>query len=289
MACKVVLFFNQDDQGWTETYYHGASDPKILLNSFSDSFWNKSITFRAVGTQLFSARGTQLNTTQRVSYSLFFQGAHIQGVEGAAGSDPDVTATDALFTLYTSPIGSRKAYYRGLRDSDTLRDANGFSQPTALIARQLNTWIQALSDNKFCIRVGGRPPDLGLVWVNVVQVEPIASGPYSKVTVDAPSGLVAGVSQVQFQGVDKNLLPGFPTKAKVVGVSETSDAHSFTVPYKFRGASNPTFPRANMRACKVAYTYTVIDDWAFEEFHTHKTGRSFGVPRGRSRAAVRAQ
>jgi hypothetical protein len=287
MACKVVFFYNQDAQGFSETYYHNSTNPFTLANGLGDGLFASAIAMRGAGTQLLGVRCTLQDQFVRTSFTRLLGNTYLVSGGPSTSTNPDVTSTAGLIKLIDNSGQSRKLYLRGLKDNDVLRDANGFIQTTARLNGQLKKFVSYLSANGLCIRTGVRPPNGTLIWNAVKQIEPVATGsPNTKIDLFAGSGYVAGTTVI-FQGIDRDVLPGFPRSAVVVDHVEAAPA-SITIPYTYRAATDVVIPAKPVKFTAVKFNYTTIQDYELENWTEHKTGRAFGVPRGRLRSVVRA-
>ena len=283
MPTKIVLYYNQANAGFSETYYHASNDPVQLANNLALAFYKKMVIFRSNDTFLEAARFSS-TTPPRKSF-LIRPSPKPQGTSGVTGDlGPDVVSTTAVFALQSNTGATRRIFLRGLADVDVRRDVFGNDTPAAGLISGTNAMFLELFKQNFCIRVGNRPPNAGLAWSNVTGVRSAINNPdqYSAfASTGAPDQFVKG-DVVQFNGIPSSL-PRWPRKAEIVG-SETLDAFTrWMVSYGLAGAI-PVFP-AKMKVTFATYSLEVISLWQFERFSEHKTGRPFGSLRGRARVA----
>jgi hypothetical protein len=290
VTLKVTIFYNQANQGWTETYYANGSNPASYLAGLPDSFYRGMLAPRDQDVDLFAIRATFLGTP-RLSYSFALSGLYGNTVSQiVTPPTPDLTATDGLLKLVDGQGGSKLLYLRGLQDQDTIRSTiTGASQPTANLLTNLAAYMKAVYSAGFQIRTAIRPPTGGLTWFPVTSVESFtASNAQSAVNTSLPTGFLAnGPTNLVFQNVPTDQLPGFPKTPLWLQQIGVAPPYTVVIPYLYR-ANTPSVNPRKMRFCLQSWTYTNIFSWTFERFTTHKTGRPFGTPRGRARSLVRS-
>lgn len=291
MACKVVFFYNQDQSGWTETYYCPSTDPFTFLNSLPATLFQKAMAFRAAGTDLYAVRATLLGGL-RQSFTLPLQGRYPSPFSvNSSAYNPDVVTTDALYNLYDGLGHVKKMYFRGLIDAWTNKLPTGQSVQYPDLIQAIGQFITQLYNNNFQLRYQNRPPTGGLLWNNVAQVNSASAEGYPQFTfcqTPAATGFVIGtpLPTVIFQNVNRNALPGFPLTTTVLAQTASSP-FGIVIPYNWRGI--PVFtPNKNMRFCLQTFTYQGIFSGQFLRLTEHKTGRPFGIARGRARSIVRS-
>lgn len=290
MPLKIVMFYNQGSAGWTETFYHPATTPPQFFAGVSGNLFAKAIACRAPATVLFACRASSVDAP-RSSITKFFGNSYVVPPQAGPDKQPDIVGTDALVALNTSLGNNRKLYLRGLNDFNTLRSASFFSEPTALLNNGIQLYVNAMIAAQLQIRFGVRPPSGGLTWYPVISVRPWTSSTSQSLCVIQGLPVWAGNTQVLFEGVPKNDLPGFPRLANIVGPSTQDPLPADTdiyVNYRYRASTSIVYP-SNMKVVLNTYQFSPIADWSFEAFTTHKVGRAFGVARGRARAAVKAR
>lgn len=294
MPLKIVLFYNQGSEGFTETYYSpSTAQPFDYLNGIALPRLYPLVAFRHSSVSLYAIRATLLGAN-RVSSTYFLPVSDkLSGTfrNNPDGVDPplqgaDVSSTDAYCQITGELGASRPLYVRGLNDPDVIRNGILASTPSPNLVKGLASMQSALIALSWAIQKESRPPTAPLIWALVGTVAPLGTNT-SRLTLNvAIPNLVVGTSQVVFQGIPKDDIPGFP---RIVVPFAATVVAPFTldVAYTFRGKVDPYIP-AKMKVCLVINTYDPITVLRFARFGERKTGRAFGVPRGRSRAAVRA-
>jgi len=291
MPSKVVLFFNQDQQGWTETYYTNAV---LTYQSFNTppwvNFFQKSMAMRGPGCYLYGARWTDEAAT-RVNYSQVFDFAYVS----VASSGPEVTAVDACLKLLTVNEYSRHLFLRGLYQPWVIRSpVNGAPSPAPALLLAITNYIIAMNQLGLCVKIVENPAVFpGLPNAQVLQVVPNpANGEQSILTLSQALGIATPpAAKVHFGRIPRNDLPGFPA-ACVLANQIAGPPPTIIVPWRYR-ASTPTYTPQAMHVYASVFNYVQIaapsaisPTWQLVSFQERKTGRAFGVPRGRARVAL---
>jgi hypothetical protein len=282
MPCKIVLYYNQLNAGFSETYYHVSDDPVTLAQNFTSAFYNKMVSFRSSDTVLEAARFSS-TVPPRKSF-LIRPYPKPQGTSGTTGDiGPDVVSTTAVFALQNSDGSTRRIYMRGLADQDVKRDTFGNDIPSAGLRSGTDKMFLELFKQGFSIRRSNRPPNAGLTWQNIVLVgHTDNTNPDSSYFVlDTQVIQFAKNDVLQFNGVPSDL-PRFPRKTIITGVVLDGGVQKYYFDYGLPGGVQVA--TSNMKATKSTYSLAVISQWQFERFSEHKTGRPFGSLRGRARA-----
>lgn len=292
MPLKVVLFYNQFAEGFTETYYvNTTQSPYQWIGNTTNKQLYFFVGFRHASVSLYAIRATTVGGP-RQSFTYVYGGA-----SAMVGSNPngtqfigptaDVSSTDAFCDLYDAFGKKRPLYVRGLNDYDVVRNTAGQSVPSSGLTNALQNMLYAMQSLGFCIQWQTRPPTNGLVWNQAFTLTGIGTGTTIALTGPVP-GLVIGSSQIVFQGIQTDYMPGFP-RITTPTYASAAAPWSITIPYLARFPVANVFIPNKLKFCLVADQYTAITGLTFNVFGERKTGRAFGVPRGRSRAKVRAQ
>lgn len=283
MTCKITIYYNQLQSGFSETYYHASNDPVTLANSIPNSLYQNAVKWRSVDTLVKAARFSLLGGN-RQSY-LVRPYPTAQGAAGA-GTDvgPDVVSTDAVFALQSTGGATRRVFVRGLADQDVSRDVFGNDTPSAALIAGTNKFFKQIYDQGFSIRKADKPPNAGLVYRNVLSVKASTVGDpslYSEISYQGvdPAYVVGDV--IQFKAVKH--LPHFPRTATIKYVTVIAGTNWYGIAYALPGGS--TVFGGGMQSAKITYNTQVIALWTFERFSERKTGRPFGSLRGRARKA----
>lgn len=288
---KVVVFFNQFTQGWTETYY---TSNLMTTKSFQDpnwiNFFNSSIAFRGHGTYIYGARWTQEGSV-RVNYSQLFQ-----NYDSPFGSYPseEPASLDWVVKVLTNSGYSRHIYLRGINALWVQRNSDGISIPNPNLLSAFTLYLQAMVNLQLQVKVVQNPIlNPGLPVQQVLSVSPNALNvERSDLLMSGALGLaVTPPVFVRFLKTPRNDLPGFPAKAQILNVFGAGST-SISIPYRYRGNGLNVNPQS-MQVVQALYTpETIINSngsapaWQTISFNERKTGRAFGVPRGRSRTVV---
>jgi len=262
---KVSYVFKLADQGWTETYYRQADDAGSCVNMSITSL-NKFISFRSDTTVLQAVRAVEVGGVRRgVVRPLTF-------LTGGGAGNPDVTGVTAQMKLSSSAGHNRILSVRGLADSSVLRSAAGASQPTAALTNALQDMMTEV------IALGYRIQFFtAQTKYNVVSLSPQTGNEnITVVTLPAGTPIPAVGDQVRFFGFDRCILHDFSSPFRVLYVG----TNSFMIGYKWRLKDTSVSP-ANLQYAQAVYGYDPINLGGFYTFTTRKTGRPFGLSRGR--------
>ena len=287
MALKLTLFFNMNQQGWTETWYHPSSlDPVAFINGLQDAFYQASVAFRGPNVLLYAIRASVVGTRKNYSYPL--QRYNYTGPpSGGAGDYQEDVATDAVFKIYGQLGQKRHVFFRGLRDLDVEKTLDGADNPSARLTKLVGLWIAQLAAYNLSIQYLVKPPNGGLVYYPVDIVAPFsATSPNSNLAVPVPVPLGGTSGILLFQGIPRNDLPGFPKQVAPISQTGTTP-NTVMIPYRYR-AQTATYSPQKLKFCILTYAYDVVSFPEFVSFSERKTGRAFGASRGRSRVAVAA-
>jgi hypothetical protein len=287
MPLKVVFFYNATNEGWTETYYALGSDPQTYaLQYLTQSRLQKFVNPRESNVTFFEAR-VSLIGSPRVTYSL----VQNQLPQPLVASEfaPDVTAEDALILMRSLVGPPRHLWLRGLPESSVVYDTLGNPTPPAVLLAQIQAMATAMSAMNFCIQNATIPLPNANNWYQVTAMQPSLTNGSATVLTIAPQWAPSPpYPPIYFQGLNKNLTPGFPRQLIPLSVLLSGTVTEVTVPWLFRAPNNPFLPM-KMKFTPLAYTTPTIQSVSFERYGTRKTGRPFGVPRGRSVVAVKRQ
>lgn len=289
MPCKVVLFFNGVEDGWTETYYSQVNDPFTLINSFPNSFYTARASGLDKDSTFVAIRATNV-APPRLNYTLYLGNKYSgTGTVLSPSQYPAVENTDALVQFIDILGNRKKTYIRGLPTSWPQLDAQGNPNPPAPMLTFLTAWTNQLTKNALQLRNAQRPPAgaPALKWYNVVNIQELSgSQSLSVLALDSDyTPVFDSVTPIVFQGIPRNNAPGFPKQCVPTSASNTTGP-TVNVPWRFRAQGTEIFPQ-KMRFCQLRYVYNQIADYQFERFTTHKTGRPFFVPRGRAPVAIK--
>ena len=290
MALKFVMFYNQANRGWTETWYiPGTSEVNVPIDAPPwSTILRAAIGCRWSPTVITACR---LSTLDRPILSRTY---NLKDKYIAAGGGtnftlgPEPVAVDAFYSVRALPAYKKGIAIRGLPDDQVFRYPDGTDAPEATLSKNIQTYLTAVYNAGWCIRRIKRIGEAGVLTypVNSVAQDPLRAG-IARITLAATAVFPwAPTLQVQFRGVPKDDLPGFPP----VVHPEPATAAPVTridIPYRVR-ANAEVFP-AKMTVSSYVYELVPIFTWEFVRFSQRQTGGPFGVLRGRSRAVVRSQ
>lgn len=284
MALKVVMFFNSYDRGWTETYYATGSSPIAYAAQYLTlANLTPFISWRAADVTFYEVR-ISLIGSPRVTYSIV-QGQlpQPQGVYGP--TQPEGPADDALVLLRSTVGISRHLWLRGLQASMVQYATDGTDNPPALLLSTIASIVSGMQQCQLCIQNATIPlPNSGL-WTQVASAAPSAGGPTNTTLTVAPaSTLTPPYPALYFQGIPRNQMPGFPRTLIPIAVA----GGNVIVPWTYRSSTDPYVP-PKLKYCTLTDTYNAINNGSFVKYGIRKTGRPFGVPRGRTPVTIKRQ
>lgn len=286
---KVVFSFNQHQAGWTETHYFDASDPYVFANTFPDTTILQMLSFRAVGTELFSIRASVADGPKKSYLRLLRVPAPTPTVFNDYNK-PDVVQTSLVMRITAANGHARQFTLRGLLDGDVVRDPRtGGSSPSPVLSVAVDRLLSQLINLGARIRSTGRLPSELVTQTRVSLVAPNAlTATVSELSVDDD---VIGVNPlpqyVSILGIPRDDLPGFPALVQVVG-KLAGPPIRYQIPYRYR-ASTPSVGPPKMRLMLYKTIFSPYVNWIPLRFSERKTGRPFGLSRGRAPAFVKRQ
>ena len=300
MPCKLVLFFQQVQSGWSETWYYlGSSDPRqCIIDQLTSDNLQKMVTFRHPLTYLIGARATAL-TGSKNSYSVQYADRYKGTKVSTYSLGPDPVSTDAVVAVDAVQVGRKRMFVRGLNDDDVNRDKNGFPDPSSYLLQGVANYINTMQASNMGIRILTQPPNGGLVWYPCIKVSPVTGdiGHTDIITSKAVGAEIQEGGQVRFGRIPFDELPGFPANPRVVAVNPGGN-NGVRIAYYLR--EQATITTTYLQMTGLAYTYVAVNKVAIranttsitpvliERFSEHKTGRPFGQLRGRVRVKVKA-
>jgi hypothetical protein len=292
MAYKITIFYNQYDQGWTETFY---TNQTLTPNSFDFpafvKFLQASINIRGDGVYIYGARWTQLGAA-RVNYSELFEDTY---ASGATAGLEEVTAVDYVVKILNVQNQYRHLYLRGLPQVDVVRDeGSGAPKPTAALINGINKYIQAAAQLLLCLQTEQTvTTNPGLLTGGVVSIQANPANAEQSIVTLNQSPTFSGTAPyfVRFNRVPKNDVPGFPRECQALSAVVVSP-FSIVIPYRYRAQNTVTYPNNMTFTQQLSNYFQIVSPttgnpgWSGVNFQERKTGRAFGVPRGRSRVVV---
>lgn len=291
MPLKVVFFYNQYKQGFSETYYiNSAIDPQAWLDTLPGSAIRGLTDMRGLSTVLWAVRASTVDAPRKSAIRLVrgdFGGLTFPAMT-LAQQLSDVVSTTAVLRLFGALGKPRRVFLRGLRDIDTVIDTAGTDNPSATLIGYFKKYVNALKTLSLCIKYTVLPPDGGKFWFHVSEVHPqVINSAYAACVIGGivawPGNMNTG-DYVVFQGAPSTYLPKWPRIAQIV--ARTAGAPwELTIAYRVPSQSN-LIP-AKMRLTQFTPAYDAITTGEFERFSEHKTGKPFGMLRGRSKGLKR--
>jgi len=259
---KVTFFYNQFQSGWTEQFAFATTDPRSWIEDETKIFmFSQMALLRAGGTVLYAVRAQQANVSAPKSYQKLLNIAAPIAASPLSAQVADVVSTSLQLQINGTTGKRRLLSLRGLKDGEVVRAPDsGGTRPGGNLISTLNVIWGELKRYGLQIASAARPPDAGAPMAIVAKITPNPqTGNYSDVTVT--SDILAGKvlpAPVNFLGIPKDDVPGFPTNVKVLA-----------------------------KTTAAPWIYTV--DYKVLRFTERKTGKVFGGLRGRARGVVKRQ
>jgi hypothetical protein len=299
MPVKITVFYNEGSQGWSEIYY--ATTSVASINFTSSGVWKTWMQKRAAclasQSYIYGARVSNVGSPKQTALWPFvgnYQGTQTPPAGAVAvGEEGDIYPTvDVLCGADTSSLQKRSLWLRGA-PSWWFGQLGGTGEQvqTPFVGGNLYQLFQAMLQCQLAIRLNVQPAAGVVSRAQVVEVVPATANPnLSTISVFASALTLPlnGSAAVRFLTIPKDDLPGFPSLATATGILTSGPLLNFMVPWRYRASVANYFP-AKMTVQNLVYNYFPITQWYYKAISSHKTGRAFGVPRGRNRATVRAQ
>lgn len=283
MTMKVTLFYNQNNRGWTETWFASGEDPPLTLNAALKNIFAKAIYFRSALTTLEWVRFSVVGKPQRVNS---FRLSNVVSAQTSSTVGPDVVSTDALWKIITQNYARRTISLRGLVDNSVLRNpVTGAFEPTPGLVAQVDAYLNAVYATGWQMQVTQTPQNTpGLPSARVTTISrDLVDNTKSYVTLSAALvGLIVGDKLRVYGKIDPKKLPLFPKHPTVLAIDP---GPPFKVQIAYELPSDASVTPDTMQATKLIYNYPTIFDWAFQALSKRDTGRPFGSSRGRRSAA----
>lgn len=286
MATQMTLFFNQLDKGFSETWYHPNDSPQQLANETDVSLYNLAIKFRHITTYFRAVRFSKVAPTaggkESVLRSIFPRIFGTRGtITGGPDEGPDLTAASAVYQVEASNAKTKRVWFRGLADEDVQRSPFGIDRPSAELNKMILAYTGRLRSLGFGIRRTVLPPEGGAVWRKVAVVNLILGGSVPErawffLTNALPEFAVGDF--VVFNGIP-SALPYFPRQAEILGKTTVDGTVNYMIAYRLPGGFSVA-PK-NLRVTALVRAVSAMTDAGFKKLSDRKTGRPFGLSRGR--------
>lgn len=273
---KIVLAFNMDKQGWTETYYRNADTAEAAAFFGGPVQDGRFMIPRNNQVELFAIRASNVNGSREsfVRYPQITASGTGRGPAAPPAPNRDQGTTCVLMRLYFAaqstppafPVRNRGLWLRGCPD-DWL-DWNAAGQ--AVIGGDILAAINAYKRHLILLEMRGRvnPPKTVNLPTLVISLTPNPNN-RNQTIVSAPGldpAIVNG-SRVLFGMVPKRDLPYLNGTYPVFGVVAGT---SFQINYRMLQTG---FSPESMYVRNTTPQYPLITDAIPEDFRSHKTGR----------------
>lgn len=292
MPSKIVVFFNQAQNGWTETYYTSASQGGI--NPYNAPFlqWMQArYAILAPPGRIYGFRVSSI-TLPKQSQIWLFQDDYQQGLGQAGGNTlpPDYVSVDLLVQVIGVTGKMRHIWIRGLPVAYVSRDVYGTFVLSPAASSAVAKVFNAMYKCNLSIRYLIPPGSAGVVQYPIFSVGPTPGMPNNTqlTTTALTSFPLSGSNEALFTGIPHDDLPGFPRITLGWNPTTTAGVGTINIPYRYR-ASVALYNPQKLKMQNLLYGLDGFNDLSVQGVTEHKTGRPFGSGRGRSRVLVRAQ
>lgn len=199
MPVKVVLFYNQYQRGWTETWYKPGNVVPFNVLTADVPIFSAAIAFRAPGTELYAVRYSDVDNPRRSSL-VILQGYLDNRIPSS--TRPDVVTTDAVYTIVSDLGAKRRISLRGLNDRDTVRLESGVDQLGPNLVALIPQYLNQVRSAGWLIRLQSTPRNSALTFNPVFSLDENLT-PRNTTAILCSNALAAGFVQgarVRFTG-----------------------------------------------------------------------------------------
>jgi hypothetical protein len=277
---RVLMLFGQGLQGWSEGWYMNSSrtPQDLALNVIVQPAFLGEYTAMK-GTQVFVQAVRISDVDQPRNAYLVPVDAGVTVYGGGGYGVGDMSGASLLTDLYAGTTSRKPFLYRGLAESLSNFDTDGFAVFTATFKQAWNRWITWLTTaSGLQIRVLNRanPPTLPDVPVASLQQAQLTTN-YTWVNV-VPPNLYSfpQVGRIVFHKLPRRTYPQFTGTIPYT----LNNATQLQLPVEWSAPVPTLYPAG--ATCRVAgFTYANVTRGEYRDFRTRKVGRPFGPARGR--------
>jgi hypothetical protein len=273
-AFRATYFYNQFNQGWTETWYLTEANITNAVTA-ADQLCVNLVAPRSQHTILLGYRISQVDPPlprKGVHVSRNLPGSRPDPVVGV--ENEDLVSVAALFSAFFIDLSHRVVMLRGLADPDTGRNpVTGVGQLAPACLALFNLLEAQLAAQTAQIRRYSNAPTDG-VAVTKVQADP-ANGQFTQLIGPGTPPFNVG-DTVHFTGVPRKDLPWLKGQWTV----KASALGQMSIAYPFPNLS-PILP-VKLFAWPSKYVYSSFNTWNFEDLRKRSTGRPTNLVRGRA-------
>lgn len=251
---KLTLIYNQQDQGWTETFYR-TSDTTENAADLPAAFFRASVSLRSRKTLLEATRSQQEGGWRRTFLDL----AEIPQTENI---EPANRGVCALVWLQFRGGYGRHLYLRGLPKAWVTRAESGRPQAPRAFAQAMDAYFEQIQ----AADLRGRLRRRDLRYREVVAFQQNADNPaYTDVLLDGHLDAAAG-QHVYFS---VQSLPVVRSGRNYWTVA--SEPGRLTIFHPWPAGLKSPLP-ARGRVKRLAFEYPVFDYWQFRGWNTYQPG-----------------
>lgn len=277
---RLSFLFQQGVQGWSENWYYSSTDtPQDLATRLGVSSWLGPYTaLKGDSVSILAMRVSDVADAR--SNFLYQLDSNVRALNGGQYGPGDMAGASLLADLYTGQAARRPFLYRGLAESLTNYDPDGFAQFSAQFRTAWAAWIGWLT-NASGLQIRslvppGNPPANPNVPVLILGTD---SNNPSRTLISTlpPQGFTwPSAGRLVFHKLNRRIFPAFSGTIPYVTISSTVLA----VPIPWASPAPSLYP--GNATCRVAtFSYGNVSRGIYRDFRTRKVGRPFGPARGR--------
>jgi hypothetical protein len=280
-AVKVTYFFEEGQNGWTETWGISVSSVGTAVAA-ADALGATLATFRSTFTVCLSYRVglAAYPSNRQVIHNI----VNVNGVRGTGNvpPGPDPAPVGALCTVNYGAGQSRSIILRGLADEDVNRDQlSGDPQFTPQLMNAIQALQNQLTDNNWGFLV----PDPAFPWtpVSSIQTDPVIAGRWNIFLLPGFTAPAAG-APIAFKGVNRKQFPWWTGKFLAIAPANLPvPVFSIDFPAGLSPALSGGFDVSRLYWRNFQYTVSPVNTVVLNDFRARKTGRPINLTRGRAR------
>lgn len=273
---KIVLMFNMDQNGWTETYYRQADSAQAAADFGGENTDARFLNPRSNQVEFFAVRASNVDGSREsyVRYPQINNGAVGRAPGGPAAPNRDQATTCTLVRIYFAPlvgppsvpIRNRGLWLRGCPDDWLDWDAQG----KPIIANNILSAVTGYKRLLLGLGMRGRvnPPRTVYPPTQVTQMSPLPNN-RDQTLISAPNldVNITNGTRVLFGLVPRRDLPFLQGTYPVFNVVPGT---SFQINYRMLQTG---YSPNGLYVRRVDPVYPLITDLVPEDFRSHKTGR----------------
>lgn len=270
---KVTHFWEQFEQGWTESYY--TSQAQLPgTTPYTGADLDAILAARAKGVVFTAARWVLLGAQRQYKHQLYYLGK-------ATAYDGTLAGNAAVYELLDSQkIRRNRHWMRGLASNMFSVDDNGVVSPSPFLGTAIQQYESFLEGQSAVLVF----KDLAVAdWQGILSLTDAGEGTNQTIITRRSGQTLPAINDtVEFKGLSQDYFPGLKGQFKVLDVG----TETFKIGYRWRSDSTQLFP-ANGYYRKAILGTATVKSYAILNVTTRDTGRPTVGYRGRHRSTYR--